>query len=121
MQRYSIWLTLGIDWNGGMKQGMKGQTKAQIQGDFTQIYLYVWLNPLPIQNLYKIPIEILIYVRNQIKTVFFFLFSFLGVGVYYPMFVEKSDLITNWHGQNPFVYKYLMVMGLTSGKNNLGK
>jgi len=42
MKRYSIWLTLGIDWNGGMKQGMKGQTKAQIQGDFTQMYLYMY-------------------------------------------------------------------------------
>jgi hypothetical protein len=32
------------------------------------------------------------------------------------MFVEKSDLMMNWHGQNPFVYRYLMVMGLMSGK-----
>ncbi len=54
-----------------------------------------------------------------------FLFSFLvwgggGVCVYYPMFVEKSDLIMNWHGQNPFVYGYLIVMGLMSGKNIWG-
>jgi hypothetical protein len=45
---------------------------------------------------------------------FFSLFFVLG-GVYYPMFVEKSDLIMNWHGENPFEYRYLMVMGLMSG------
>jgi hypothetical protein len=44
MKRYSIWLTLGIEWNGGWNKAWRVKLRLKYRVTL-HIYLYVWVNP----------------------------------------------------------------------------